>query len=345
MSRRVHAWIGLVVGLLASAAPARACPEDEQVSGQPLTYVQEGRIWELRVPSALVKSWDEPATQAHLNEHVPASQLESLRQGRPHLKLMDEIGRQQGVVIVGIGARGPSVVMPSGRSPYERLRAVQTAAGSVPLEGWATLTPLIAQLPEAARPAYAEALAALMPGRSALREGEPAGKLIAGDCNIGPTERMFMVLLADGRVGFVSPAGVLGYAEEREGHVAADRPRLGALERWRLERHDRYTVSLKSARATYLHWGGRSHLELDASAPHVETARMFHENQERFFLWANADGTVTLKLPNNRVSVSIVPWALTRSGLGSECHYYGYRQDPTPGAPQQLVSVSLGSGG
>jgi len=59
------------------------------------------------------------------------------------------------------------------------------------------------------------------------------------------------------------------------------------------------------------------------------------------FLWANGDGTVSLELADNRVSVSVVEWQIPRQGMDLNCHYYGYRQDPSD--TPLPVSVSLGS--
>jgi hypothetical protein len=68
---------------------------------------------------------------------------------------------------------------------------------------------------------------------------------------------------------------------------------------------------------------------------------VYQRNHERFFLWANGDGTVSLKLADNRVSVSVVEWQIPRQGMDSNCHYYGYRQDPSD--TPLPVSISLGS--
>jgi hypothetical protein len=56
---------------------------------------------------------------------------------------------------------------------------------------------------------------------------------------------------------------------------------------------------------------------------------------------ASGDGTVSLKLADNRVSVSVVEWQIPRQGMDSNCHYYGYRQDPSD--TPLPVSISLGS--
>jgi hypothetical protein len=167
------------------------------------------------------------------------------------------------------------------------------------------------------------------------------GKLVASECNIGPREKFLLLALDDGRVALLSRAGLLSLDAHAESRLTSHARTLGPSEHWRIERHDPYTLSLKSSADTYLRWGARDFFELDARASELSTAPLFENNRERFFLWVNGDGTVSLKLPNNRVSVSVAEWEARRQGMDVNCHYYGYRQDPTERA--MPLSVSLGS--
>ena len=46
-------------------------------------------------------------------------------------------------------------------------------------------------------------------------------------------------------------------------------------------------------------------------------------NKEHFFVKANDDGTVTLRLADNRVAVSVIEWKIDRRGFGKNCRQYG----------------------
>lgn len=328
----------LVLALLVlGSGVSRACPEDESVIERPIQLVREGRVWELTVPHSAFHHaplWQLP----ELSRALSPALREALRQHLPTLTLMDEIGRRQGVVLVGVGEHAPLLAVPSGRSPFRRLVQLDAASGSTGLGSLA----LALQIPaDGDVRAHATALRGVLPDYPVPVVPATYGKLVGNACNIGPREKFLMLLLADGKVALLGRAGFLHYAGGSEGKVAADARRLGAAERWTIERADAYTISLGSASGTYLRWGVRELYELDAAAKAVENAAVFDRNHERFFLWANGDGTVSLKLADNRVSVSVVEWQIPQQGMALDCHYYGYRQDPSD--TPLPISISLGS--
>jgi hypothetical protein len=323
--------------LLLGSGVSRACPEDEVVVERPIELVRQGHVWELALPHAVFHHGplsDRPELAAALS---PALRT-ALRHHLPTLSLMDEIGRRQGVVLVGIGDQAPLLAVPSGRSPFRRLGLLAEASGS---PGLLSLAALLQIPPGVAPQAHAAALRHVLPDYPVPVVPATYGKLVGAECNIGPREKFLMLLLADGKVALLGRAGFLHYTTDTERRVTADSPTLGAAERWSIERPDAYTISLASAAGTYLRWGVREFYELDAGATSIESAPVYQRNHERFFLWANGDGTVSLKLADNRVSVSVVEWQIPRQGIDSNCHYYGYRQDPSD--TPLPVSISLGS--
>lgn len=329
---------GLVLALLLlGSGVSRACPEDEVVIERPIEIVREGRVWELSLPHSAFhhgRLLDRPELGAALSPALRAALSKQL----PTLALMDEIGRRQGVVLVGVGDRAPLLAVPSGRSPFRRLTRLDAASGA---RGLTSLDALL-QIPPGVDPqAHAAALRHVLPEYPVPVVPATYGKLVGSECNIGAREKFLMLLLADGKVALLGRSGFLHYATDTERRVAADAPTLGAAERWSIERPDAYTISLASAAGTYLRWGVREFYELDAGAAAIESAPVFQRNHERFFLWANGDGTMSLKLADNRVSVSVVEWQIPRQGMDANCHYYGYRQDPSD--TPLPVSISLGS--
>jgi hypothetical protein len=287
---------------------------------------------------------DDLLARAEVSAVLSRALRQALRLQLPNVKLMDEIGRRQGVVLIGVGEQAPFLVVPEGRSPFERLVALDRAAHAADAaRGLASLTTLLRVPPAqpAERAAYYTALAQLLPDFPQPVVPAAYGKLVAAECNIGAREKFLLLALDDAKVALLSRAGFLQYVPGSARRLAGDTRTLGEAERWSLERHDAYTISLKSAGGTYLRWGARDFFELDAGATAIEQAPLFQQNRERFFLWVNGDGSVTLKLADNRVSVSVVEWQIPRQGLDVNCHYFGYRQDPSD-APLP-VSISLGS--
>jgi hypothetical protein len=323
--------------LLLDSGVSRACPEDELIVERPIEVAREGRVWELSLPHSAFHHGhlpDRPELVAALSPALRAALSNHL----PTLALMDEIGRRQGVVLVGVGEQAPVLAVPSGRSPFRRLARLDAASGR---QGLTSLGALL-QIPPGIDPqAHAAALRLVLPDYPVPVLPATYGKLVGNECNIGAREKFLLLLLADGKVALLGRAGFLHYATDTERRVAADAPTLGAAERWSIERPDALTISLASAGGTYLRWGTRGLYELDAGATAIESAPVFQRNHERFFLWANGDGTVSLKLADNRVSVSVVEWQIPRQGMDSNCHYYGYRQDPSD--RPLPVSISLGS--
>jgi hypothetical protein len=323
--------------LLLGGGVSQACPEDEVVVDRPIRMLREGRVWELSLPHSAFHRGSLPEQHEVVAALSPALRA-ALALHRPTLALMDEIGRRQGVVLVGVGDRAPFLAVPSGRSPFRRRVRLDIASGPA---GLASLERLL-QIPPGVDPeAHAAALRHVLPDYPAPVVPATYGKLVGTECNIGAREKFLLLLLADGKVALLGRAGFLHYTIDTERRVAADRPTLGAGERWSIERPDAYTISLASAAGTYLRWGVRAFYELDAGATGIETAPVFQRNHERFFLWANGDGSVSLKLADNRVSVSVVEWQIPRQGMDVNCHYYGYRQDPSD--TPLPVSISLGS--
>jgi hypothetical protein len=323
--------------LLLGRGVSQACPEDEVVVERPIELVRQGHVWELSLPHSVFHHGplsDRPELVAALS---PALRM-ALHHHLPTLSLMDEIGRRQGVVLVGVDDQAPLLAVPSGRSPFRRLGLLDAASGTPGLKSLAALL----QIPPGVDPqAHAAALRHVLPDYPVPVVPATYGKLVGTECNIGARERFLMLLLADGKVALLGRAGFLHYAADTDRRVAADAPTLGAAERWSIERPDAVAISLASAAGTYLRWGVREFYELDAGATTIESAPVYQRNHERFFLWANGDGTVSLKLADNRVSVSVVEWQIPRQGMDSNCHYYGYRQDPSDTALP--VSISLGS--
>lgn len=323
--------------LLLGSGVSRACPEDEAVIERPIGIAREGRVWELSLPHAVFHRGS-PAQRPEVLAALSPALRAAIALHGPTLALMDEIGRRQGVVLVGVGERAPLLAVPSGRSPFRRLARLDAASGSA---GLASLDSLLRIPPGVGPEAHAAALRHVLPDYPAPVVPATYGKLVGTECNIGAREKFLLLLLADGKVALLGRAGFLHYSSDTERRVAADGSTLGAAARWSIERPDAYTISLASAAGTYLRWGGRAFYELDAAATGIETAPVFQQNHERFFLWANGDGTVSLKLADNRVSVSVVEWQIPRQGLDVNCHYYGYRQDPSD--TPLPVSISLGS--
>lgn len=323
--------------LLLGSGVSRACPGDELVVERPMGLAREGRVWELSLPHSAFHHGhlpDRPELVAALSPALRAALSNHL----PTLALMDEIGRRQGVVLVGAGEQAPLLAVPSGRSPFRRLARLDAASGRPGLTSLAALL----QIPPRVDPqAHAAALRLVLPDYPVPVVPATYGKLVGNECNIGAREKFLLLLLADGKVALLGRAGFLHYATDTERRVAADTPTLGATERWSIERPDAFTISLASAGGTYLRWGARGLYELDAGATAIETAPVLQRNHERFFLWASGDGTVSSKLADNRVSVSVVEWQIPRQGMDSNCHYYGYRQDPSD--TPLPVSISLGS--
>jgi len=336
----ITALYALGISLWLYAPLLRACPEDEQSTALPVKLARTDQLWELQLPHAVVHDPTELATRAELKS-MPASVLHALARSSATIALMDEIGRKQGVVVVGLAERPELIIVPSGRSPYAALAALKRTRPRAWPASWSDLPRMAASLEAPARTQYLQALELVLPGTLERRPNHRYGKLVATECQNGPLEKFLLLAQADGRVALLSHAGFLGLDAHAPGEVAAHAPHASSSELWQLERKDPYTVSLRSARGTYLHWGSRQHFELDASATHVATEPVFQNNGERFFLWVNGDGTVTLKLPNNRVSVSVAEWELDRQGLDVNCHYYGVRQDPSP--RKLPVAISLGT--
>jgi hypothetical protein len=333
----------VLLALVLGARVSHACPDEEQGSAQPITFAREGNVWQLSVPHAVLHH-DDLLARAEVSAVLSRALRQALRLQLPNVKLMDEIGRRQGVVLIGVGEQAPFLVVPEGRSPFERLVALDRAAHAADAaRGLASLTTLLRVPPAqpAERAAYYTALAQLLPDFPQPVVPAAYGKLVAAECNIGAREKFLLLALDDGKVALLSRAGFLQYVPGSARRLAGDTRTLGEAERWSLERHDAYTISLKSAGGTYLRWGARDFFELDAGATAIEQAPLFQQNRERFFLWVNGDGSVTLKLADNRVSVSVVEWQIPRQGLDVNCHYFGYRQDPSD-APLP-VSISLGS--
>jgi len=326
-----------LVLLLLATGESRACPEDEVIVERPIQLSRQGRIWELSLPHSVFHHGSVPERPEVVAALSPALRA-ALARHLPTLALMDEIGRRQGVVLVGAGDQAPLLAVPSGRSPFRRLVHLDAASGPA---GLPSLTALL-HIPTGVDPgAHAAALGGVLPDYPVPVVPATYGKLVGNECNIGAREKFLLLLLSDGRVALLGRAGFLHYAAGAERQVAADTPALGEAERWRIERPDAYTISLSSSAGTYLRWGARAFYELDAGATAIEAAPVFQRNHERFFLWANGDGTVSLKLADNRVSVSVVEWQIPRQGMDGNCHYYGYRQDPSD--TPLPVSISLGS--
>jgi HupE/UreJ protein len=334
----VLVFVGL--GLCFGVRVSQACPDEDSVPEQPIGFVRQGSVWELSLPHPVLHH-DDILGRAEVAAALTPALRDALRQHLPTVSLMDEIGRRQGVVLVGVGEQAPFLVVPSGRSPFKRLVALEAARGGAALTSLSALLRLPPASPTTERTYYAALNQVLPEYPRPVLGAATYGKLVGTECNIGAREKFLLLALADGRVALLSRAGFLQYVPSSEQRVGADTRKLGDAERWSIERHDAYTISLKSPGGTYLRWGARDFFELDAAATAIESAPVFQRNRERFFLWVNGDGTVSLKLADNRVSVSVAEWQIPRQGQDVNCHYYGYRQDPSDDALP--VSVSLGS--
>jgi hypothetical protein len=321
------------------ARALRACPEHERALGQPPRFRELDGDFQVELPPAALHDLERVLDGQELRA-LSGSSKQTLLASQRTLGLMDELGRHQGVSVLGLSGDAPLLIVPPGRSPVERFRLLARARGKQRLR-FTDLLRVPSELEGRARTRYEAVLETVLPGRKTHRPGYRYGKLVATECRIEAWEKFLLLSLGNGQVAFASRTGFLRFDPGSASGIACDGASLSTLAQWGLERRDPHSVSLRSAHGTYLRWGVRDSFELDARAPRVETQPIFQSNRERFFLWANGDGTVTLKLADNRVSVSVVEWEIPRQGLDVNCHYFGYVQDPSQRG--ERISISLGT--
>lgn len=297
-------------------------------SAESVELRREGSVWEVTLTHQEVDRLSSRAVQRDLAKLAAPAVSQALQDGAEHLQLMDALGDNRGVQIVGIGSDPPVVVMPRGHSPYKNLLVLQAAVGGELMGSWDDLQTLAETMPLETRLRYLEKLEAVIPGRQGRRQKYRYGKLVANECKIGPWEKFNLLLLADNRVALQSHAGFLRHEPTQESQLRGDGKNLGPQEIWQLLPQDQGTVSLQSADGTFLHWGSLAYFEMDAASPGVTDHDLFMRNQEKFFLWPNQDGTVSLKLSDNRVSVSVVEWNIKRQGFGQNCRKWGSLKEP-----------------
>lgn len=272
-------------------------------------------------------------------DRLPTRARATANGGRDHLSMITALAGDAGIDVIALRGSDQLLVVPSDRCPRAALRALQAAAAPEPLGDMTQWPTLERRLPEDRRAAYRAALDRLLPGRSERALPLPYGKLVAHRCAIGGLERFMLVLLPGGRVALVGHTGLVRYEGDETPALRADAGRLDTQASWQLARHSHATVTLMSHAGTYLRWGHGRHFALDAGAKRVEERSDPSQNHEQFVLWSNPDGTYSLKLPNNKVSVGVTAWDYRPGGYSDNCHFYGYQKNPNG---NQIRSIWLG---
>lgn len=202
--------------------------------------------------------------------------------------LMDEIGGQKGVCIVGTFSSDHVVITPKGSSPFKEFVAVGKEAGKT----WTNVLETAQKAGGDVSDEWKRFTSRVLPGKKNKKRNLTYGRVVT--IVVRPTlspenygERFTLVSVGDGgKVAVHSYAGYLQHLAENQDQARFDAQAIGDQEKWEVVKNDDGTFSFKSFNGKFLTWTETpKKLEVVVRGGPVDNNRKFH-------IVPNDDGTV-----------------------------------------------------